>query len=97
MSIPDATYKALRDARRAGCYCAPLQRPCPSCLVYLDGVEDGYRAGGVDAASHPAAQTLRYLAPFIRAAIDAGVWDGGTDGVEHELAAALAWTDRQAS
>lgn len=51
MSIPDATYMALRDARRAVCRCGLLRGPCPTCLAYLDGVEDGYRAGRVDAAS----------------------------------------------
>ena len=95
MSIPDAQYKALRDARRAACGCYKLPKTCLICITYLDGIEDGYRAGSVDAANHPAAQTLRYVAPFIRAAIDAGVWQGNTDGVEHELTAALAWLDRR--
>jgi hypothetical protein len=48
-------------------------------------------------ADHPSAQTLRWLAPFIRAAMDADVWQGteGPEAVRHELGTALAWLDRQ--
>lgn len=44
-------------------------------------------------ANHPALTTLRFLAPFIRAAIDKGTW-ANTDLVTHELAAGLALGDR---
>jgi len=45
---------------------------------------------------HPAANTLRYVAPLIRDAITAGVWPQGTgtDAVERELASALSWLQR---
>jgi hypothetical protein len=45
---------------------------------------------------HPSAEALRFVAPFIRDAIAAGVWKAGpgTESVEHELAAALAWLER---
>ncbi len=44
---------------------------------------------------HPAAQALRFLSPFVRDALAAGVWEVGmgTDSVEHEMRAALAWLD----
>lgn len=45
---------------------------------------------------HPAAQTLRFVAPFIRDAIAAGVWNAGTgtESVEREVTSALAWLDK---
>lgn len=45
---------------------------------------------------HPAVQTLRFIAPFVRDAIEAGTWKAGmgTESIEHELAAALSWADR---
>lgn len=46
--------------------------------------------------AHPSGQALRFVAPFIRDAIAAGVWTAGpgTESVEHEIAASLAWLDR---
>lgn len=46
--------------------------------------------------AHPSAQALRFVAPFIRDAIAAGVWTAGpgTESVEHEIAASLVWLDR---
>lgn len=45
---------------------------------------------------HPSANALRFIAPFIRDAIKADVWKPGpgTEFVEHELRAALAWLER---
>lgn len=43
---------------------------------------------------HPAVETLRFLAPFITAAIDAGVWEGNTDAVERELRCGLSLAER---
>lgn len=47
-------------------------------------------------ANHPAVQTLRFVAPFIRDAIEAGTWKAGpgTESVQHEINAALAWAER---
>lgn len=49
-------------------------------------------------SEHPAAQTLRWLAPFIREDLAAGRWEGEMpSAVERELRAAVTWLDRHES
>ncbi len=45
---------------------------------------------------HPAVETLRFLAPFIRDAVMADTWKAGpgTQAVERELESALLWLKR---
>lgn len=49
--------------------------------------------------NHPATETLRFVAPFIRDAIAADTWKAGmgTKAVEREIASALSWLDRYES
>lgn len=95
--ISHARYCDLLDARRVTCGCNDWPRPCECCNAYADGLEAGYREGARALATHPSAETLRYVAPLIRDAIAAGVWPKGqgTEAVEHEIRAALAWLDRR--
>jgi hypothetical protein len=48
----------------------------------------------------PASDALRFVAPFITAAIDAGLWGGtehgGAAAVDHQMRSALAFIDRLA-
>jgi hypothetical protein len=46
--------------------------------------------------NHPAAEALRFIAPFVRDAVVAGVWKPGMgpDSVEHEVRASIAWLER---
>lgn len=44
---------------------------------------------------HPAAQTLRWLAPFVREDLDAGRWPEPLPPIiRRELGAALSWLER---
>lgn len=50
------------------------------------------------AAHDPAATTLRAVAPFVRAALDAHIWpDTATDTIRRQLDHTLAWLDQDAA
>lgn len=47
-------------------------------------------------AAHPAVETLRFLAPFIRDAVEADVWKKGmgTESIKQEMEARLGQVER---